>query len=78
MIRSKQGNPVNLMPGDELSVVTDRPMLVSIVSEIDESIAQVEITKEWGDLAQLRTEVQRLRGHIKQLNWQLEKIGADA
>lgn len=70
--RKKTGNPMNLLPGDELTVTVDRPMLVSIVNEIDESIAQVDTMVEWGTAQELRNEIQMLRSHIKHLEWRLE------
>lgn len=72
LVQTKIASSISLMPGDELTVTVDVPMMVQIVQTENGEPADVRMRKEWFDARDLRKRVQQLTLQVKRLRWQLE------
>ena len=65
------GPPVNLMPGDDMLVTVNRPMLVRVVGEHDDEPVDVNVVVEWATLSEMRAEIKELRRENRHLRFRL-------
>jgi len=68
---TKTSSAIQLSPADELTITVDQPMLIEVTQVGTGRPVDVNMAKQWGTERELRQEVILLRGHVKDLTWQL-------